>query len=145
MDVFAGSGSLGFEAASRQAETVVLIERDKKAFANLEANLKALQSSKVDGRVEILCRDGLAFLRSQADQSWDLVFLDPPFDDKAALESAVREAARVCSSGPRGAIYIEAPASADSLVIESWLTDWQCAKQMTAGQVKAFLFHPRRD
>lgn len=145
LDVFAGTGALGFEAASRQAKTVCLIERDKKAFANLETNLKALQSSKVDCIVKIHCRDGLTFLKSQPNQSWDLVFLDPPFDDKAALESAAREAARVCSDGFAGGIYIEAPLSADLLEIEGWLADWQCVKQMMAGQVKAFLFRLRRD
>lgn len=144
LDVFAGTGALGFEAASRHAAMVLLIERDKKAFINLENNLKALQSTKVDGQIEILCHDGLAFLKSQPNYSWDLVFLDPPFDDKTALELSIRESARVCTETPQSAIYIEAPLSMDSLKIEAWLSNWECVKQMTAGQVKAFLFRLRR-
>ena len=69
LDLFAGTGALGFEAASRNAEMVVLLEKDKKAYANLHANLKLLISTPVSGAVEILNKDSLEFLKQQADLS----------------------------------------------------------------------------
>ena len=69
LDLFAGTGALGFEAASRNAELVVLLERDKKAYANLQANFNLLQSSPSSGLVQILHRDSLEFLKQQANPS----------------------------------------------------------------------------
>ena len=59
LDVFSGTGALGFEAASRGANAVVLVEKDKKAYTNLGSNFVLLQSSPVGGKVEILHKDGL--------------------------------------------------------------------------------------
>ena len=74
LDLFAGSGALGFEAASRGAERVVMVERDAGAFRALQANAATLGA----GTVELRRADALEFLR--ADQGiYDVVFLDPPF------------------------------------------------------------------
>jgi 16S rRNA (guanine(966)-N(2))-methyltransferase RsmD len=145
LDAFAGSGVLGFEAASRGANAVTLIERDKKAFANLQANLNALQSSPAVASIELLHSDGLGFLKKQANASWDLIFLDPPFDDRAALTAAVQEAGRACNGPNGGQIYIESPLEFALADISELLPNWECSKEMTAGQVKALLFRFRRD
>lgn len=145
LDVFAGAGTLGFESASRRACAVTLIERDKKVFANLQANLQELQSSPISASIELVHGDGLAYLKTQADASWDLIFLDPPFDDQSALESAAIEAGRVCDGLNGGRIYIEAPADLKLSSIMDLIPYWECSKEITAGQVKARLFHLRRD
>jgi 16S rRNA (guanine(966)-N(2))-methyltransferase RsmD len=145
LDVFAGAGALGFEAVSRGASTVTLIERDKTAFANLRANLSDLQSFPVDASIDLVQGDGLGFLKRQVNASWDLVFLDPPFDDHLALESSVREAGRVCDGGNGGKIYIETAVGRDLAALNSLIPHWECTKEMTAGQVKALLFQLRRD
>jgi len=145
LDVFAGAGALGFEAASRGASTVTLIERDKAAFANLRANLSDLQSFPVDASIDLMHGDGVGFLKRQANASWNLIFLDPPFDDHVALESAVQEAGRVCDGGNGGQIYIETAVDSDLAALNSLIPQWQCYKEMTAGQVKALLFQLRRD
>jgi 16S rRNA (guanine(966)-N(2))-methyltransferase RsmD len=145
LDVFAGAGALGFEAASRGASAVTLIERDKTAFANLRANLSDLQSSPVDAAIDLVHGDGVGFLKRQANASWNLVFLDPPFDDHLALESAVQEAGRVCDGSNGGQIYIETAVICDLAALNSLIPQWQCCKEMTAGQVKALLFQLRRD
>jgi len=145
LDVFAGAGALGFEAASRGASTVTLIERDKTAFANLRTNLSDLQSFPVDASIDLVHGDGVGFLKRQANASWDLVFLDPPFDDHVTLESAVQEAGRVCDGGNGGQIYIETAVGSDLEALNSLIPQWQCCKEMTAGQVKALLFQLRRD
>lgn len=144
LDLFAGTGVLGFEAASRDAEAVVLIERDKKAYANLLANFKLLQSSPAPGFVEILHQDSLEFLSRQQNGSSHLVFIDPPFQESALLDKAVIQAGRICDDSSGGGIYIEFPSSRNLGEIEVLLPDWYCGKYLEAGQVKACLFRTRR-
>lgn len=74
LDLFAGSGALGFEAASRGAKQVVLVERDAQVFRALQATHTMLGAVKV----ELVCADALAFLRTDA-RRYDVVFLDPPY------------------------------------------------------------------
>jgi len=74
LDLFAGSGALGFEAASRGATRVTLVERERAAHAALGANCKTLGAAQV----EVVRDDALHFLRSSGDV-YDVVFLDPPF------------------------------------------------------------------
>lgn len=74
LDLFAGSGALGFEAASRGAGEVVMVERDAQACRGLQAS-KAMLSAQ---RVELVCADALGFLASDR-RRYDVVFLDPPY------------------------------------------------------------------
>jgi 16S rRNA (guanine966-N2)-methyltransferase len=74
LDLFAGSGALGFEAASRGARRVVMVERDPEVFRALTAGREALAATAV----ELKRADALEFLRSDAGV-YDVVFLDPPF------------------------------------------------------------------
>ncbi len=76
LDLFAGSGALGFEAASRGASAVLMVERERSACAALEANRDALKASQVS----ILRADAVDFLRG-TQGVYDVVFLDPPFAD----------------------------------------------------------------
>ena len=144
LDLFAGTGALGFEAASRDAELVVLIERDKKSHANLLATFKLLQSSPASGLVEILHQDSLEFLSQQPNLSSHLIFIDPPFQEAALLDKAVIQAGRICDDSSGGGIYIEFPSSRTLGEIEALLPDWHCGKYLEAGQVKACLFRSRR-
>jgi 16S rRNA (guanine(966)-N(2))-methyltransferase RsmD len=144
LDVFAGAGALGFEAASRGASAATLIERDKTAFANLRSNLSDLRSFPVEASIDLVHGDGMGFLKSQVNASWDLVFLDPPFDDRLALGSSIQEAGRVCDGSNGGKIYIETAVNCDLAALTSLIPQWECCKEMTAGQVKALLFQLRR-
>lgn len=74
LDLFAGSGVLGFEAASRGAAHVTLVERDRRTFAALKENAAVL----VADRLELISEDALKFL-SRASRRYDLLFLDPPY------------------------------------------------------------------
>ena len=144
LDLFAGTGALGFEAASRHAHSVTLLEKDKKAHAKLLANFAALQSSPAPGVVQILHRDSLEFLKQQADCSSNLIFIDPPFQEEGLLNQALIEAARVCDDSAGGGIYVEFPASRSRDQIEALVPDWHCGKYLEAGQVKACLFRSKR-
>ena len=74
LDLFAGSGALGFEAASRGAKQVLMVERDAQIFRALQATHTMLGA----GQVELARADALAFLQSDA-RCYDVVFLDPPY------------------------------------------------------------------
>jgi len=74
LDLFAGSGALGFEAASRGAEQVLLVENNRTVYQALQSNIRKLALSNVALR----CEDGLKFAR-QENGLFDVVFLDPPF------------------------------------------------------------------
>ena len=144
LDAFSGTGALGFEAASRGADAVVLVEKDKKAYTNLVSNFVLLQSSPIDCKVEILHRDGLEYLKQQADQSSHLIFIDPPFQDPGLLDRSVIEAGRICDDALGGGIYVEFPSNRAREEIEALLPDWHCGKYLEAGQVKACLFQRGR-
>ncbi len=102
LDAFAGTGALGFEAASRGAKEVRLVEMD----AALVAQLKRIQVQLKAEMVQVLRGDGVAVLRSQAPASLDLLLLDPPFDS-TLFEPALAAAALAVSR--TGFIYLEAP------------------------------------
>ena len=99
LDLFAGSGALGFEAASRGAARVVMIERDAQAVAALEKNRAVLGANQV----EILRIDAQAWLAGNR-EAFDLVFVDPPFDSGLA-EPVLADLARHLKPG--GQAYVE--------------------------------------
>jgi 16S rRNA (guanine(966)-N(2))-methyltransferase RsmD len=100
LDAFAGSGALGFEAASRGAAQVLLLERDAALVASLQATRARLCADAV--RVERA--DALAWMVGAAPARWDLVLLDPPFDAGLA-DTAAMAAARLLAPG--GYLYVE--------------------------------------
>ena len=74
LDLFAGSGALGFEAASRGAERVVMVEMNRAVLRALQDNVKKLRCANVS----VQGQDGLEFACRDA-QRYDVIFLDPPF------------------------------------------------------------------
>ena len=100
LDAFAGSGALGFEAASRGAAEVLLLEQDAELVRSLQASRLRLQAQAL--RVERA--DALAWMAAAPAGRFDLVLLDPPFDAdlvERALPLALRLAA------PDGLVYVE--------------------------------------
>jgi len=76
LDLFAGTGALGFELASRGARHVLMIEKDPRLVARLAALKERLGAEQIEIRVG----DALQAARSLAPRSFDIVFLDPPYD-----------------------------------------------------------------
>jgi 16S rRNA (guanine966-N2)-methyltransferase len=103
LDAFAGSGALGFEAASRGAAAVTLLERD----AALARGLREVKERFAAAQVQVVAADALAWMAGAAPASFDLVLLDPPFDTPTVLGRALAAAARLVAPG--GALYVEAP------------------------------------
>lgn len=100
LDLFAGTGVLGFELASRGACRVVLVEHDPRLVARLVA-LK----DRLDARqVEILAGDALTMAARLAPGTFDIIFLDPPFDGGLLLPALERVRALLA---PQGLVYAE--------------------------------------
>ena len=132
LDLFAGSGVLGIEAASRGAAFVVLVESDPGLAARIEANRQRLG---VLGRVH--CQDALRFLDSPA-EPFDLVFVDPPF--AAGHWSLVAQ--KLEQQGflaDNGLIYLETP-SAGEIAVPS---NWSLLKQAKVSSVRGLLYQRR--
>ena len=126
LDLFAGSGALGFEAASRGAAEVVMVEFAPKVMAHLRAAQSALKFDNVC----LLAGDGLKFLQTTPAQ-FDVIFLDPPYR-QGWLERLAPHLARVLAPGAK--VYLEAEEALDSYAALELL------KSGKAGQVHYRLF-----
>jgi 16S rRNA (guanine966-N2)-methyltransferase len=120
VDAFAGTGALGFEAASRGAALVLLVEQDAALVIQLQrvlGQLQALERPEPGPIQKLLVQrgEGIATLRQLASGSQDVVFLDPPFDGDL-YESALSAAARALA--PKGSIYLEAPKAWTDMMLE---------------------------
>jgi 16S rRNA (guanine(966)-N(2))-methyltransferase RsmD len=136
LDAFAGSGALGFEAASRGAESVCLIERE----ALLVKSLRDTQTKLGATQVQIVQADALAWMGrlTAGVPAFDLVLLDPPFHDDL-FESALRAAVRCVPES--GWIYLEAPeAFSDATPSAAAVPGLRVHRQGRAGAVHYHLF-----
>lgn len=104
LDLFAGTGALGLEAASRGARQVVLVESDRGAAERLRESSARLAPEVC----EVVQADALAWLES-APRPFDIVFLDPPFGTPL-LQAAMQALASGGWLAPGARIYLEAPA-----------------------------------
>jgi len=138
LDLFAGSGALGFEAASRGATQVIMVEAHTPAYKQLEQVRDKLQASQC----KLLRADALKVVESMASQpqKMDVIFLDPPFE-QGWLERILPASAPLLS--PKGCIYIEsefslAESSGDAATdekIAKLLSGWQLIRADKAGTV----------
>ncbi|WP_243640648.1 16S rRNA (guanine(966)-N(2))-methyltransferase RsmD [Thiogranum longum] len=137
LDMFAGSGALGFEAASRGADCVVLLERNP-------AVAEALQASRdqLDGvNIEVHCTDALRWVQS-CNASFDLVFLDPPFSDSRLLANSVAALVAGHCVKPGARIYLELPKQTQLPALPE---DWIQEKAKVAGDVGYYLYRRKHD
>lgn len=121
LDLFAGSGALGFEAASRGAEQVVMVEQDRTVHRALQQACGKLAFPNV----ALHCDDGLKFA-SQTKSKFDVVFLDPPFRSDL-LQRVMPQLPHLLTAD--GMVYVESGAEFDAGA------DWQVLKQRQAGAV----------
>jgi 16S rRNA (guanine(966)-N(2))-methyltransferase RsmD len=112
LDLFAGSGALGFEAASRGAKRVVLVERDTAAYRKLGENAALLGADKI----ELKAADALEFLRSDRG-AYDVVFLDPPFRSDMLPAVLALLPSRLA---PDALVHVEAPLQQAANLPQGW-------------------------
>ena len=101
LDLFAGSGALGFEALSRGAKQVVLVDSERRCIENLHRNAQQLGAQ----HCTIYPGDALAYLRRSV-QQFNIVFVDPPFNTPLAAK-ALRLLESQCCLYPGARVYLE--------------------------------------
>ena len=130
LDLFAGSGALGFEALSRGARRVVMVERDRATAAALRVSAQKLAASDVD----IVEGDALRYLAHPRER-FDVVFVDPPYDERLVprvldrLAPHLAEGARVYAEDDEA---IDPPAG------------WRAVREDRAGAVRYALYEQAR-
>jgi 16S rRNA (guanine966-N2)-methyltransferase len=148
LDLFAGSGALGFEAASRGAHSVIMVDNVGAVVRQLEANKQKLKADNVS----VLRADALALARElvQRGQRFDLIFLDPPYQ-----QDFLSQALPLCAGllKPDGVIYAESGAALpftdhegagpDTEAMPDWLAPWQAVRADKAGMVHYYLLKPQ--
>ena len=133
LDLFAGSGALGFEALSRGAARAILIERDATACRSLAENARMLQAANA----EIHQTSAWDWLRQtrQPPASIDIVFLDPPFAGGLLPRACeTLEHSGLLAAGAR--VYLESETTLDPRRLPD---NWHIRKSATAGEVHYFL------
>lgn len=131
LDLFAGTGALGFEALSRGASKVVFVEKHLDAFKMLQATAKNFDA---ENACEIIAADALTWLATQSSAPpFDIIFLDPPFSSTLLIES-LDLLAKSPLIGEKTLLYIEAPKT-----FSSFPTQWEVLKQKSTREVNYHL------
>jgi 16S rRNA (guanine966-N2)-methyltransferase len=132
LDLFAGSGALGFEALSRYAQSVTFVEQSTVLVSYLKTQLKQLAA---ENRANVY-QGQFPFVATQLFKPkkplFNIIFLDPPFHQNL-IGSACFWLAKETLLAPEGKIYIEAEASLKNLTLPE---NWQIQHCKTAGQVQ---------
>jgi len=131
VDLFAGSGSLGMEAASRGAEEVILIEKLNLAARILQENITRLDANNV----KVVAIDALQWLHGCAAASLDIAFVDPPFGTQLETRSLELIEIRNCIR-PGGFVYVE---TTRERAMVSPRPGWEVAKEKVIGEVRMLL------
>jgi 16S rRNA (guanine966-N2)-methyltransferase len=132
VDLFAGTGVLGFEAVSRGATHAVLVEKSRAAAGMLRQSVGMLATAQVS----VVEDDALCWLLQQAPASMDIVFVDPPF----ALNVAEKVIATLVQSQalrPGGLVYLESAAAGP---VPAPGQGWELLKEKQLGEVRMQLF-----
>ena len=129
LDAFAGSGILSFEALSRDAKSVVMIERSKQAINALKLNSDHLKADNIN----LIETDAISYL-TDAKMSFDIIFLDPPFAQPDLLIKALTLINKRHLLRKNGVLYVEM-AKKDLHMFDALACEMNWLKKKTAGQV----------
>ena len=134
LDLFAGSGALSFEAASRGAREVVLVEKNKDAIEAIKLHKEMFSADEI----KVIQADAMEWLQS-TDYKFDVVFLDPPFTENMLL-NACNLIVEKNILRPGALLYIE---TERGNLME--MKNLQIIKQSTAGQVQYMLLEKKEN
>ena len=138
LDLFAGSGALGFEALSRGAAWCDFVEKDPAAARLIQANVELL---RLDKRAQLKQHDALVFLKHPPAQPYDVVFLDPPYASDL-LEKVLPLLNQPAWLSPTAMIFIEhSTHQTPPALLSSGALAWEKLRQGTAGEVSYSLYH----
>jgi 16S rRNA (guanine966-N2)-methyltransferase len=136
LDLFAGSGALGFEAASRGAAHVVMVERDPRVLRALGENRRALAADQV----EVIEGEAQGRLAGYPGR-FDVVFLDPPFSEPNLLARAVELLVAGKHLKDDARVYVELPAGHALAAVPA---GWELYREKRAGAVHYLLYRVHR-
>ena len=131
LDLFAGSGALGLEAASRGATSVTLLEMQNQAVAILAENIKTLEADQV----QVIRSDAINWLKSKSSDSFDIVFIDPPFDSDYLAQTCELLESQHCLA-EHACIYLEMDCRQD---LPELPKSWSVTREKKTGQVRYYL------
>jgi len=131
LDLFAGCGALGFEAASRGAMSVTMVELNSLAVRQLQENCSNLSATQC----QVERTTAQQFLARNKEQ-YDIVFIDPPYQADLWTEVAQKLIDNTALSD-NAVIYLECPGKADLPALPS---QWQLIKEKKAGNIRYCLF-----
>ena len=131
LDLFAGTGALGFEALSRGAAQVVFVDSSRRAIKAIENSVKTLDAAGA----MVHSGDAEDYLRTARRESFDIVFLDPPFADDR-LQDVCRLIDERGLLAPGGRIYLEQDRARPGIELPA---RWRLLKDKTAGNVRYML------
>ncbi len=134
LDLYAGSGALGFEAASRGAKSVVMVEINPQSCRFIKENIIKLSAEKI----KVIQSDVFKFL-AQDPKPFNLVFLDPPFNNAMAQQTCHWLEDKNWLT-PAAKVYVEVESQ---LILDDIPNNWQCLKSKKAGEVGYYLFERR--
>lgn len=135
LDLFAGSGALGFEAMSRGADRVMLVEEDARIAAMLSEQKELFDAQEI----EIKNQNALTYLPN-ANQQYDLIFLDPPFYSDL-LEKVIPIILKQKLLNANGLIYVESAAQQKTIQsLEILLETLYCIREKVSGEVRYALY-----
>jgi len=138
VDLFAGTGVLGLEAASRGAAAVVLVEKAPAAARAIEQAVESLGADAGGAHLEVVRGDALAWLERCAPGSVDIAFVDPPFGSDLAERALAALVGRGCLA-PGARVYLESPRSSPAPVPPA---GWLAVREKTLGDVRMQLLEP---
>jgi len=131
-DLFAGTGALGFEAASRGAKSVTMVDSNARVIDYLEKSIELLKATQVRAHHG----DALQWLQQQSPGGLDIVFVDPPFKEQVH-EQLLQEIEQSACLGANGLVYLESPTSRAAPHVPS---GWSCWREKVMGDVRLQVF-----
>lgn len=148
LDMFSGSGAIGFEALSRGAKQVIMIELNKTAFNELKNNFAQFKDATELGHLDLVQSDAISYGSKLGENGIDITFIDPPFSDEDLFLKALTEATRVTKKETHSAIYVEHP---KTVFPEKLLADipkygdlWMVGRTIRAGMANGTLLVPKK-
>lgn len=138
LDLFAGTGALGFEAASRGAASVTLVEHKAEVADQLRQSMQLLQCGD---SIRLEQSSAQAFLSSNS-VMFDLVFLDPPFSEQLHADILQQQLPKHLSQNAR--VYVEVPCAESTEVAQSF-NGYEVLRQKQFGDVNVFLLQALRE
>ncbi|MFF2623271.1 16S rRNA (guanine(966)-N(2))-methyltransferase RsmD [Oerskovia jenensis] len=136
LDLYAGSGALGLEAASRGAQRVVLVDAARVAAEVCRTNVKTLGLTNV----QVVQDKAEKFVQSRPSTTWDVVFIDPPYDvSEDVVAELLRQLAHTSALVEDAVVVVERSTRSPE---PTWPTGWELLARKDYGETAVYYAGP---